>query len=153
MPLSPPPRKADGAVAPHDHSEILDVDGVIRRVSEQQVVFDAKLGGKRLSTKAFKPSSGPDDGLSVDLQRLIEEAGLDAREYVTSPRWIGSIRFVAGELRAEGFRVGFDPITGSGEYVNPFHGEVWGAFTRAQITRLSRICEWFVELDDVALHE
>lgn len=153
MPLSPPPRKADGTVAPHDHPEILGADGVIRRVSEQQVVFDAKLGGKRLSTKAFKPSSGHEGGLSVDLQRLIEEAGLDAKAYVTSPRWIGSIRFVAEGLRAEGFRVGFEPISGSSEYANPFHGEVWGDFTRARITRLSQICEWFVGLDGVALHE
>ncbi len=59
--------------------------------------------------------------MSVDLQQQIEEAGLDARTYVTTPRWVGSLRFEASALRDEGFLVGFDPLP-----ENPHHGEVWG---------------------------
>ncbi len=103
MPLHQPPRDADGNVEPLDHNGIQAGDGVIRRVSDQQVVTDPKTGGRRLSSMAFKPSTGPKAGMSVDLEKNIEEAGLDARTYVTSPKWVGSVRFKAGALRGEGF--------------------------------------------------
>lgn len=145
MPLPPPPRNERGEVIPHDHAQIAADDGVIRRISQHQIVFDPKLGSQRVSSLAFKPSTG--GGMSVDLQRQIEEAGHDARVFVTSPRWMGSVRFTAGQLRDEGFSVGFDPIPPD----NPFHGEVWGAFTRQQQGKLRVLCEWFVELEGVSL--
>jgi hypothetical protein len=94
----------------------------------------------------LKPSSGPNGGLSVDLQRQIEEAGHDARIYVTSPRWVGSIRFEAKQFRELGFKVGYDPVVD-----NPHHGEVWGDFNRTNQRELFRLCQWFVPIDGVVI--
>jgi hypothetical protein len=102
LPLQPPPRDAQGNVKPHDHAGIQSDDGIIRRVSELQVVTDEKRRGRRLSSMVFKASTGAKAGMSVDLQKQIEEAGHDARAYVTTPRWVGSLRFEAGALRSEG---------------------------------------------------
>ncbi len=145
MPLKPQ-RDENGVVIPHDHPGILPEHGIIRRVSEELLVNDEKLAGRRISTMAFKPSSGDNGGLSVDLQNEIEKAGLDAKAYVTTPQWMGSVRIEAGQLRDEGFIVGSDPIES-----NPYHGEVWGNFTRPKKRRLLAICEWFVRIDDVAI--
>jgi hypothetical protein len=146
VPLDPPPRDDRDVVLPHDHTGILADDGIIRRIFDQQFIDDPKCGVRRLSSMVFKPSSGPNGGMSVDLQRSIEEAGLDARGYVTTPRWTGSVRFTAGALRAEAFQVGFDPLPD-----NPHHGEVWGAFSRARQRRLAVACVWFVAMDDVVI--
>lgn len=117
MPLKPPPRDAQGVVIPHDHDEISSDDQIIRRISEQFLVNGEKIGTRRISSLAFNPSAGPNGGLSVDLKRQIEEAGLDARQYVTDARWLGSIYFTAGALRENGFLVGSDPLPN-----NPYHG-------------------------------
>jgi hypothetical protein len=146
--LAEPPRNERGEVQPHDHEGIGNSDGIIRRVSGQQVVDDPKAkGGKRLSTAAVSPSSGGNGGMSVDIQAEIEKAGLDAKQYVTTPRWTGSILFQAGQLRNEDFQVGYDPLPG-----NPYHGEVWGNFSRSRQKRLLDLSEWFVEIEGVALH-
>jgi hypothetical protein len=147
LPLSPPPRDDTGAVVPHDHQGILPDDGIIRRISEEQIIFDDKINGRRISSKALKASSGKNGGMSVDLQRQIEEAGLDAKVYVTTPRWTGSLRFLTSDLRNEGFQVGCDPI----DYENPYHGEVWGEFTKVKQNRLRNICAWFVEIAGVSI--
>lgn len=145
--LAPPPRNLAGLVEPHDHPGIRPDDGVIRRVSHQYVVRD-KDGRSRLSTMAFQPSSpARGGGLSVDLQNEIEESGRDAMDFVTSPRWIGSVRFTAQQLRGEGFSVGFNPIPPE----NPFHGEVWGNFSNGKKKQLLRLARWFVLIPDVAL--
>lgn len=146
MPLQPPSLDGGGEVIPHDHAEILPQDGIIRRISEQQLVVDEKTGGRRISSMALKPSSGPNAGLSVDLQRQIEEAGQDARTFVTTPRWVGSIRFEAAQLRELAFMVGYSPQTD-----NPFHGEVWGTFSRANQKLLRQRCVWFVQIDNVSI--
>lgn len=99
---------------------------------------------------AFKCSSGENGGMSVDLQQQIEDAGLDAKTYVTTPRWIGSVRFQAGKLRAEDFMVGFDPIFDPID-TNPYHGEVWGKFTKGKQNRLRQLCEWFVPIDGASI--
>lgn len=142
MPLDPPPRNRNGDVLPHDHPGIQPDDGVIRRVSPQHMVSDPKVQGRRISSIAFRPSSGPDGGMSVDLQRLIEEAGLEPRKYILSPPWIGAVRFTARGLRGEGLMVGYDPIPN----INPYHGEVWG-ITKAIQKRLQAIAVWLVAVD------
>lgn len=146
MPLTQPPRDPSGKVVPHDHAEILPVDGVIRRISHQQVVPDQMRGCQRISSIAFKASTGDSNGMSIDLQREIEEAGLDPLAYVTTPRWIGSVRFVARELRGLGLQVGYHPLES-----NPYHGEVWGAFNKVQQDGLRNACQWFVEIPGVAI--
>lgn len=77
--------------------------------------------------------------MSVDLQCLIEEAGLDPRVYVSTPRWIGAVRFAAGDLRAEALAVGWDPLPEL-----PYHGQVWGEFSRQLLLRLRDLAEEFV---------
>jgi hypothetical protein len=144
--MTPPPRDQNSRVIPHDHIEITATDGVIRRISQQQLVTDAKSGSIRISSMAFKPSSGLNGGMSVDLQSSIEGVGLDARVYVTTPRWMGSLRFETGALRAEGFQVGFDPLPD-----NPHHGEVWGKFSKPQQRRLAELAVWFVPIDGVSV--
>ena len=146
MPLQPPPLNAVGEVVPHDHEGIRADDGIIRRISELQVVDDKKIGRRRISSIALKPSTGPNGGVSVDFQRQIEEAGLDAKAFVTTPRWIGSIRFDASQLRAEKLKVGFDPLPD-----NPYHGEIWGSLTRPQLDKLFRSCHWFVPIENVSI--
>lgn len=153
MPLTPPPRDASGEVIPHDHEGIASEDGVIRRVSDQQIIFDPKIGGHRLSSAAFNPSSGPNGGMSVDLQALIEEAGINPQQYVTTPKWMGSIRFMAGSLRTEEFKVGYDPIEEDPPRLqeNPYHGEVWGTFNKSKQRKLREMCVWFVPIPGVSV--
>jgi hypothetical protein len=88
--------------------------------------------------------------MSVDLERQIEEAGFDPRQYVTNPRFTGSIRFEAGSLRDNGFQVGFNPIT-EGSDPNPYHGEVWFQHSKATERTLRGLCIWFVELEGVSI--
>ncbi|WP_324779907.1 hypothetical protein [Thiobacillus sedimenti] len=84
--------------------------------------------------------------MSVDLQAQIEEAGLSAVDYVTTPPWLGSVRFEAGVLRAEGYQVGFDPLDD-----NPHHGEVWGSFSKSRQRRLKQLCTWFVSIEGASI--
>lgn len=146
MSLTQPPRDENGRVIPHDHEGIFSNDRVIRRIPDQQLIFDPKIGGRRISSMAFNSSSGPNGGMSVDLQKQIEDAGLDAQAFVTSPFWIGSVRFKAGQLRNEEFKVGYDPSR-----KNPYHGEVWGSFTESKRRRLKELCEWFVPIENVSI--
>jgi hypothetical protein len=97
---------------------------------------------------AFSPSSeAQGGGLSVDLQREMEESGRDAMKFVTNPPWIGSVRFTARQFRDEGFMVGFDPLPPD----NPFHGQVWGRFTKGKQRQLLRLAQWFVAIPGVGL--
>lgn len=145
MPLQSPPRDAEGKVTPHDHAGILATDGIIRRVSpEYHVVEDPKTGGRRISSILFRPSS--DGGMSVDLEREINEAGFAAREYVTNPKYTGSVRFEAGPLRENRFVVGFAPLP-----ENPYHGEVWFRKSKANEKILRSLCAWFVEIEGVSI--
>ena len=146
MPLTQPPRDPSGKVVPHDHAGVLPEDGVIRRISLQHVVPDQMRGCHRISSIAFKASSGNGNGMSVDLQCEIEKAGLDPRVYVTTPRWIGSVRILARELRVLSLMVGYHPLES-----NPYHGEVWGAFTKVKQDSLRNVCQWFVEIPGVAI--
>jgi len=104
---------------------------------------------------AFQVSSGSGAGMSVDLEALISEAGLDPKDYVATPPWLGSVRFEAASLRTEGFWIGYDPLP-----ENPHHGEVWEnsssgqqKFTRGQRRRLQSIAVWYVPIEDVDLSE
>jgi hypothetical protein len=148
LPLSLPLRDANGLVVPHDHAEILAEDGLIRRIPPQWVVDDAKSPtGKRLSSEAFEMSS-PEfgGGMSVDIERLITEAGQDVPAHVTTPPWIGSIRVTAALLRGYDLQVGFSPLP-----TNPFHGEAWGKITKKQSKALRLASTWIVEINGCSL--
>lgn len=143
MPLKPPPRDSNGEATPHDHDEIASDHGVVRRVAYQQTVLDAQ-GKRRLSSLAFEPSTDICKGLSIDLEQSITAAGLDPKAFVTTPKYLGSVRFEAGAIRALGLKVGFDPLPD-----NEHHGEVWGATGRSAKKQLLKLSVWFVPLPDV----
>jgi hypothetical protein len=111
---------------------ILDDDDLIRRISDEQIVTDSN-GLRRISSLAFKASDEPNGGMSIDIKKSIEEAALDPRAFVTTPRWIGSVIFRTSVARQRGLLVGSDPIPG-----NDHHGEVWGTFTRGVSKGLQR---------------
>lgn len=147
MPLSKPPLDENGKVLPHDHPGIANEDRVIRRISEEHFVADVKVsGGKRISTMAFQASSDGNRGMSVDLEASIIEAGLDARGFVTTPKFLGSVWFSAGFLRSEAFMVGYEPLVD-----NVHHGEVWGTFSKGRQKKLLNSAQWFVEVMGVSL--
>jgi hypothetical protein len=148
--LQQPQYDANGDVTPHDHNEILNEDVLIRRIDPvQHVVPDENRGGKRISSKAFQPSSSPTGGMSVDIERLIVESGQDSKQFVTTPKFTGSVAFAVGVARSASLLVGFDPLED-----NPFHGEVWGKarpnrFTGSQTTTLRNAASWYVAIDGV----
>lgn len=90
--------------------------------------------------------------MSVDLLALINADGVDAKKFVTSPAFIGSVCFQVACARDAALRVGCDPLEG-----NPYHGEVWGAvdrpnrFSTRQKNALADCCTWFVEIPGVKL--
>lgn len=147
-------RDTDGSVIPYDESEIKDEDEIIRRISIEQTAINAD-GRQVISSKAFKASSGHNGGMSVDIKKLIEEAGVDPITHVTTPRWLGSLLFNAGDIRhlGSGYKVGYDPITNdqTGEVINPYHGEVWGKFTRGDYKEIMQKAKWFVKYPDCDL--
>jgi hypothetical protein len=143
---------------PHDEPAIGNADSIIRRVNPgQHVVFDENIGQNRISSKLFKPSSGENGGMSVDILALMVADGVDPRRFVTSSTFLGSLVFQAGVARGVGLWIGYDPITGDPLIEdNPYHGEVWGhprpnRFTAAQQTALRKASTWFVELDGVVI--
>ena len=81
--------------------------------------------------------------MSVDLQRLIEETGIDAKAFVSSPPWIGAVRFTAGALRGEKLMVGYDPTEN-----NPYHGQVWGRFSKQLRRKLVDLATSFVPIKE-----
>ena len=96
---------------PYDEDQIGADDTVIRRIDpEQHVVWDDNLDCKRVSSKAFSPSSEPNGGMSVDIESLIVQAGEDPKEYVTTPKYTGSVAFSAGAARDLRLRVGYHPV-------------------------------------------
>lgn len=143
MPLEPPPLDANGKVIPHDHHQILAGDRLIRRISTQHIM--GPEGAKRVSSMAFQCSSDG-TGMSVDISKLIVEAGLDVAAFVTAPLWPCSVFFQAEALRAEGLQVGYYPVPD-----NPYHGSAWGNVNKGKRNRLLHLAEWFVKASDVAL--
>lgn len=139
-------------VDPYDDDSITAVDRVIRRVDpEHHVVPDENTGTSRLSTKAFGESSEGSRGLSIDIKNLISEAGLVPEEYVTTPKYIGSVEFEASLPRSLGLVVGFEPID-----ENPYHGEIWRIgetprFSGSQKRNLLKGSTWLVEIAGVII--
>jgi len=99
-----------------------------RRVNpDQHVVPNENTGGLRTSSKLFTPSSHDNGGMSVDILKLIENAGLNAQEFVTTPVYSGSVSLKANAAFTAGLRIGYDPKNDDPNLEdNPYHGEVWG---------------------------
>lgn len=142
---TPPQRDQQGNVVPHDHLEILNTDGIIRRVSPHHIVDDPKaVGGRRVSSALFKESSQPPGGMSIDLRRCIEEDGLDAAVYVTVEPHIAAVMLLASDFRTLGLQVGYDPLP-----KNLYHGEVWGNFSMPCRRTLCQSCSWLVPVPGI----
>lgn len=144
---------------PYDEHKIEGQHVIIRRIDpDQHIVPDANLGCKRISSKAFSPSSGPQGGMSVDIEKLMLDDRIDPREFVTTPRFQASVSFAAKVARDLGLRVGYNPILETDQIPeNPYHGEVWGPdakpnkFSNGQRNGLHRAVEWYVELPGVEI--
>ncbi|WP_083001953.1 hypothetical protein [Halomonas sp. GT] len=142
------------SVQPYDEAQIANEDDIIRRVCrEQHVIFDENLKRERVSSKLFSASSGPNDGMSVDIPRLMEADETDVKEFVTTPVFTGSVVFKSVAARGAGLIIGYDPIA-----ANPYHGEVWNKgtkpnrFSKGQKNALAKASEWLVALEGVELN-
>ena len=141
-------------MAPYDDADIAWDDVVIRRINPQyHVVFDNNRQCNRISSKAYSPSSGPNAGMSIDVEKLVVAAERHPHRFVVDPVFTGAVAFSASAVRSLGLWVGYEPLPD-----NPYHGEVWGAtpgrhnkFTKAQKDGLAAIAEWYVAIDGVAL--
>ena len=138
---------------PYDEGNICADDTIIRRISrEQHVVWDDNRNCYRIASKAYKPSSGSNGGMSVDIEALMIADNVNARQFITTPAFIGSVSFSAAEIRALKLRIGYDPIP-----LNPYHGEVWGGldrpsrFTTSQSRGLASAARWYVQISGVEL--
>lgn len=143
MPLAPPVGP-DGQVVPHDDPAILPQSMLIRHINVAvHVVPDENLQGRRISSAAFSPTSGdPHYGMSVDLGQLLAEQGLPENHMVRNG--MGAVKLRTGDVRAEGLRVGSDPVP-----TNAFHGQVWGVRNRKRLHRL--VVDWVVPISGVAI--
>lgn len=120
--LSKPQCDASGKVVPHDHGEIAPSDLLIRRINPgQHLVTDHNTNRRRVSSKAYQPSSEPNGGMSVDHEGLMLADSRDPKQFVAAPPFLGAVCFQATVARSSGLLVGYDPIPG-----NPYHCEVWG---------------------------
>ena len=149
MPTLPPRNDAE-ITLPLDHDEVVTGATLIRRISEEQtVVVD---GRKRISSIAYRGSSDPGGSMSIDIEPFIVSDAIDPREWVTSPRWIGSVQFECRFIRALNLKVGYDPIPPPSNLpANPYHGGVWGNFSKPVQRQMQQSAAWFVEIADVDL--
>ena len=139
-------------MTPYDEEDIKGEDRIIRRIDpDQHVVWDDNRKCHRISSKAFQASSVKNGGMSVDIEKLISDSGKDPYQFVTTPKFRGSVWWSASSVRGQGLSIGYAPI----EPDNPFHGEVWriggnsNRFTKNQKSHLQNSAQWFVEIDNV----
>lgn len=146
------------SVEPYDEALILNEDSIIRRVNPNQHVVPDGNGGKRISSKLFTASSGTNGGMSVDILKLIEDAGVNAQQFVQTPEYTGAVVFPASAARDAKLIIGFDPIIDDAAFPeNPYHGQVWSIgdegktrnLTGSQKRALTKSSQWFVELEGV----
>ena len=144
-------------IDPYDEEAIKPEDTVIRRINpEWHVIWDGNRQRHRIASKAYNKSSfGLKEGMSVDIESLIVDAGEDPHTYVTTPVFTGSVALPAGKVRALDLLVGYEPIKDVPNVQdNPHHGEVWAkterkSFSEAQKSGLAKAARWYVELPDV----
>lgn len=87
--------------------------------------------------------------MSIDIPSFMAADDINPQKWVTTPRWIGSVRLEVEVLRRLQLKVGFDPLPNkqcSDE--NPYHGEVWGEFSKRVKREIANHANWFVEIPD-----
>lgn len=118
--MEPPERDAQGRVVPHDHPEIHDEDGLMRRLDPLHITKVKKSrSGYRVSSAAFSPASLPNHGISVNHEPGLLADGLDGFWRVPEDKGLARLR--AKDARTEALKVGASP-----EPDNKYHCEIWG---------------------------
>lgn len=126
-----PPRDTSGKIVEHDHAEISNDAYVLRHiVPPQDLHAEPGTSIVRVSSGAYSESS--DGGMSVDILSWMNEDGLDDCHYLEDDK-IGATKIRVGDLRAAGFKVGWDPDGG-----HPHHGAVWGISQTKQRRRIMK---------------
>ena len=116
---APPLRDEHGKIVPHDHPEIGDDDFVIRHiVPPYDLHLEGDTGITRVASGAYSVSE--DGGMSVDIQKWLQEDGLPDLHYLADESR-GATRISVRFLRSLGLKVGWDPDNG-----HAHHGAVWG---------------------------
>ena len=118
-----PKRDSDGKVTPHDDLGISDDDFVLRYVDSHHLHPDGQ-GGRSLSSALFSPSSKGRDkyqSMSTDILQPMLDDGLPGTGRKRANH-VGVVKIKVGDLRALGFKVGYDP----GEDNDQYHVGVWG---------------------------
>lgn len=85
--------------------------------------------------------------MSIDLKSQIECDNIDPIQFVTTPRFIGSILMCVEAIRNMQLRVGFDPIIPD----NPYHGQAWGVFNKNTERLMRHSSQWYVEIPNVSI--
>jgi hypothetical protein len=124
---------------PVDIKHIPDECGLLRRITPNQIVHDANLGRRRLSSGAFR-----DRQLSVDAECLLATAGLDWRFSLRHYPQFFLIRLRAGHARQHGQSVEHRP-----QADNEFHAEVIGQKSGSVCKALRTAAEWVTKPSDV----
>ncbi len=155
MPPALPQRDSNGFALPHDHPEIANEDLLIRRISiiaAKESVVPAKSGGQRLSSAIFTASSkneqDPYEGLSIDIESVAHELGLDPAAFMKTDQFLGAVGLTTERFRNETLKVGYDP-----QPDNECHGQVWGNPSPKKRKRLMRHCSWYIEISGVMLQD
>jgi hypothetical protein len=112
---------------------IADGAGLLRRVIPEWVVDDKNTGGKRLSSAAFK-----DPATSVDVEPMLEAAGLDWSHCLRNHPGYSLVRIRAATARGLGQAVVHAHIFGE----NEAHAEIRGKKTQGTANRLRDAAEW-----------
>lgn len=144
---------------PYDEDEISAADVIIRRVPEHQLVWDqnGEAPRRRISSGLYSKSSDLREGMSVEIEALIQKDGLNPREYVVTPDFQGAVSFTAESIRALDLMVGYHPIKDEPNVPdNPYHGEIWRKeearkFKDAQAKGLREAAQWYVQIEGVEL--
>jgi hypothetical protein len=101
---------------------------------------------------AYKPSSPEQGGgLSVLLEYLVANSEAEIIESIRDPQYIAAVVLTVEDVRALAdeagdplFQVGYSPLPD-----NCAHCDVWGKFTKSGQKRLSRLANWFIEINGV----
>jgi hypothetical protein len=106
--------------------------GLLRRIHPEQVIEDKNTGQRRPSSAAFK-----DPNLSVDIEPLLQAAGLDWRFSLKDHPSFSLVRFSEQSAKGQGLTVVRKPLP-----ENPAHAEVVGKKTQGKANALRDAAEW-----------
>ncbi|MAN45399.1 MAG: hypothetical protein GYB49_15800 [Alphaproteobacteria bacterium] len=127
---------------PYDDTEIVAEDELIRGIPASQI----KNG--RVSSGAFKSSSDPYRGMSVDL------ASLEPEQVYPNEKHLGAVKFVASCPREKNLLVGKDPIATNHAHCNIWRHEDGEAksISTSQARHMQKSSEWHVSIENVRIH-